>query len=322
MRRRTFIASIGCAAAVWPLAARAQPRVPRIGFLGWDKMSGSLGAFEAGLSDLGYVPGKTIEIEYRFGLGEERMTELARELVDLKVELIVTNGVGVYAAHRVTTTVPIVVGSAADLVMQGYADSLDHPGGNVTGQIFFYAELVVKRIELLRQIRPAMTSVGLLLIQGRSSNPSLLQAIDAPVKALGIELKPIEVAEASDCDRALSAGSGTPVGGLVVTDSSEFTSTAAVAVTIATVAVRHRLPAAAAPLLARNGVLLGYGVDFPPMYRHAAIFVDRILKGAKPGDIPIERATKFETILNLKTAKALGLEIAPTLLAAATEVIE
>jgi putative ABC transport system substrate-binding protein len=138
MRRRTFVASLGSTAVAWPLVAWAQRRVPRIGYLGTDRMY--LEIFEAGLRDVGYVVGNTIEIESRFGVGEEQMAELARELVDLKIDVIVTNGPGVYGAHRVTKTVPIVAASAADLVMFGFADSLAHPGGNVTGQTFFYAE--------------------------------------------------------------------------------------------------------------------------------------------------------------------------------------
>jgi putative ABC transport system substrate-binding protein len=313
---------------VLPFAARAQQRVARIGFLataeglGFGAIRG-FGAIQRGLSDLGYEPGKDVEIESRFwSTGQEdEVEELARELVDLKVDVIVTIGDGVYAAHRVTKTVPIVAAVATgDIVADGLADSNGHPGGNVTGQTYFVRELFVKRIALLKEVKPSMTSVGLLSQQGNSELPTHLRAMDAPVKALGVALEPIEVAGPNDCDRALSAGPGASIGGLVIIDAPQFFG--AGAATIATAAARHALPSAGALEFARYGGLLGYGVDFLPMFRRAATFVDKILKGAKPGDIPIEQATTFHSIVNLQTARALGVDIPPTVLAAADEVIE
>jgi putative tryptophan/tyrosine transport system substrate-binding protein len=326
MRRRTFIAALGCAAAAWPFAAYAQQRIVRIGYLyplsadDWDKAGFS--AFEAGLDELGYVVGKNIEIEFRFANGhEDRMAELARELVDLKVDVIVSAGPGVYAAHSVTKTVPIVAATGGDLVAMGIVASLAHPGGNVTGQIFFFNELVVKRVELLKLLRPTMTRVGLLVIQDNPSLSSLLRDLDASAGALGVDLEPIEVAEPNDCDRALSTGRALSIGGLVVTDMPQF-SVGRQPASIASAVARRGLPTVGLPSFPRGGGLLGYGVDFVSMWRRAPTFVDKILKGAKPGDVPIEQATKFETIVNLKTAKALGVEIPPTVLAAADEVIE
>jgi len=179
----------------------------------------------------------------------------------------------------------------------------------------------VKRIELLKLLRPTMTRVGLLVIQDSPSLPSLLRASKASADALGVELEPIEIAEPSDCDRALSAGRALSFGGLVVADMPQF-SVGRRPASIASAVARRGLPTVGLPSFPRNGGLLGYGVDFVSMWRRAPVFVDKILKGAKPGEVPIEQATKFETVVNLKTAKALGLEFPATLLAAADEVIE
>jgi putative ABC transport system substrate-binding protein len=326
MRRRVFVGALA-AAASWPLAARGQKRIARIGYLSplppLDMQF--YATFLKGLRDLGYVEGENVQIESRFSdYGQtDRLSAHASELVALKVDVIVTWGAGVDAAHKATTTVPVAV-VTGDLVASGLADSLAHPGGNVTGQTFFVNELYVKRIALLKEVKPAMTSVGLLVAQGLSSIPSLLRAIDAPVKALGVELKPIEVASPYDCDRALSAGPGVSIGGLVVTDSAQFAEFGLGygLSPIAAAAARHGVLSAGPSAFARYGGLLGYGVDVAPMFRRAATFVDKILKGAKPGDLPIEQATKFEMSVNLTTAKVLGIEIPPTVLAAADEVIE
>jgi len=312
------------AAAAWPLASRAGRRVPRIGFLGPMPPRRAFRSVEAGLRAFGYVPGETVEIESRFGDGDgqpERMARLASELVDLDVDVLVTWGPGVLGAHRATKTVPIVAATAGDLVALGLADSLDHPGGNVTGQTFFFEEMIVKRVELIKQAAPAMTSAGLLVLKEATYVPLFLRAVEAPAEALGVAIKPIEVASASEGDDALSAIPSGSIGALVVTDQFPFLPTPA-AGAIAAAAARRRLPAAGALSLARNGGLLGYGVDFLPMWRRSAAFVDEILKGAKAGDIPIERAVRFRTVINLKTARALGLDLPPTLLAAADEVIE
>jgi putative ABC transport system substrate-binding protein len=326
MRRREVVSLLIGAAAAWPLAARAQSngRIPVIGFLGPAALKTRFAAFRAGLSDLGYVEGKNVKIESRFWVGdghEHEMEELARELVALKVDVIVTSGDEVYGAHRVTKTVPIVAAVTGDIVADGLADSPGHPGGNVTGETFFVNELFVKRIALLKEIKPAMTSVGMLVIRGLSEIPSHVRALNAPVKALGVELQLIEVADPSECDRALDDGPGASIGGLLVIDTPSFLAPAGAAA-VAAAAAHHALPSAGSLSFARKGGLIGYAVEVDPMYRRAATFVDKILKGAKPGDIPIEQATRFRTIINLKTAKALGLVIPPTLLAGADEVIE
>ena len=315
--------ALGCAAATWPFAAKPEQRIARIGYLspayaGTEKNSRGLTSFRAGLADLGYLEGKDFEIESRWWAKEDEETQLARELVDLKVDVIVTSADGVLAAHEVTKTVPIVAAITLDVVAHGLAESLGHPGGNVTGETFFVDELSVKRLALLKQVKPAMTTVGLLVL---ARSPFVPSALDAAAEALGVAIEPIEVAGPSDCDRAFSAARGPSIDGLLVSDPPEFVIGAGPAAIVAA-AQRHGLAAVGAISIAENGGLLGYGVDYYPMFHRAATFVDKILKGVKPGDIPIEQATKFETVVNLKAAKALGLDIPATLLAAAAEVID
>jgi putative tryptophan/tyrosine transport system substrate-binding protein len=256
----------------------------------------------------------------------EKTRNVARQLAQLvsqftlAVALILTAGPGVSAARSVTTSVPIVMDSQLDAVATGVAESLSHPGGNVTGFTFLLPELASKRLELIKQVKPSLTRVGLLL-QGRSDSPVNRVVFDAANRMaakLNTELVPITVEEAVEVGRALSDVPGPPVGGLVVSDAPYDVDSAL----IADAARSRGLPSIGAPKYPSAGGLLGYGVDFPAIYRRSAILVDKILKGAKPGDIPIEQATKFITIVNLKTAKALGIDIPPTVLASADEVIE
>jgi putative tryptophan/tyrosine transport system substrate-binding protein len=321
MRRREFVGLLGAAAAA-PFAARAQQpdRIPRIGYLSELSPGPIDDEFRAGMRDFGWVDGKSLRIESRFAdLHEGRLPALAAELVDLNVDVIVTFGTGVYAAHRATMTVPIVMAASADVVTLGFAASLSHPGGNMTGSTFFLPELMAKRLELLEQVAPSMTRAGILLLRGNPFDSYLLKTMAAATATDGVELRPIGVADASDLESELTAAAVAGIGGLVSDDLALFLANAA---SIAAFAEKHRLPSIGSPVLAANGGLLGYGVQFPPMFRRAAYFVDKILKGAKPGDIPIEQATHFHTTVNLKTAKAIGVEIPPLLLAGADEVIE
>lgn len=313
------------AAAAWPLRARAQeaPRVPKIGLLfvnTADQERALFGDDPFGFRDLGYIEGKTIEFERRYASGNsDRLAAQARELADLKVDVIVTGGPGVYAAHGATTTIPIVAASASDLVALGLADSLAHPGGNLTGSTFFAPELMAKRLELLKEIVPSLKRAGVLVFHGIPSNQKYLVGMAPTAEAMHAELLPIEVAGSGAYEDAFSSASMASVGGLVITEPAQFLANAGL---IASLANQRGLPTVGAPSMAAAGALIGYGVNFPDLFRRAATFVDKILKGAKPGDLPIEQATRFTTVVNLKTAKALGLEISPALLSEATEVIE
>jgi putative ABC transport system substrate-binding protein len=320
MHRRAFI-NLASAAAVWPLVARAQQsKIPRIGLFLPPPRNSDVDAFFAGLRDLGWVEGETIHVEYRDAGGDDsRLPALAAELVALDVDVLVTASTpGIFAARRATTTIPVVMIAGGDLVAMGLATSLAHPGGNITGQTYFFPELQAKRLEILKSATPSMTRAGVLMIRGSQGNRSAMSAVEAAGRALNVALRRIEVGALDEIEGALSAGSD-PIDGVVIGDHPVFVTNPS---EVASIVQKRRLPSIAAPQIATHGGLLGYGVDFAAMFRHAPVFVDKILKGAKPGDIPIEQATKFITIVNLKTAKALGLDIPPTLLAAADEVIE
>jgi putative ABC transport system substrate-binding protein len=326
MRRREFITLLGGAAAAWPRAVRAQqpPRVARIGYLAltaaWQHASGGSDAFRAGLRDLGYVEGKNLQIEFRFAEGnEDRLPALATELVSLNVDVIVTYATGVYAARQATATIPIVVASGGDLVAMGIIASLSHPGGNITGSTFFFPELAAKRLELLKELVPSMSRAGILMVRGNPANGLALQTTGAAANALRVELRSIEVGGPNDFESAFSALADNQVDGFVVWDHTLFIANAAA---IAALATKHHLPSIGPLELPANGGLMAYGVNFADLFRRAATFVDKILKGAKPGDIPVEQATRFKTILNLKIANALGLDVPTSILLRADEVIE
>ncbi len=325
MRRRAFLAALGASAAAWPLSALSNPLMARIGYLGPDPVDADPGHYEAlrtGLSELGDVEGESIEIIARhprtFGVG---LIELARQLVDLDADVIVTGGPGVFAAAQATKTVPIVAGVSGDLVELGLAQSLAHPGGNVTGLTYFAPQLIVKRVELLKLVKPSMTNVGLLVLPHIPSVQGYLRALEEPLKTMGLAVQVIEASDANEGAAALKTGPAASINGLVVSDFPPFYAGSGPAV-VAAAATRLGLPTVGGSTFARNGGLLSYGADFPSMFHRAATFVDKILKGANPGDIPIEQATQFITVVNLQNARTLGLEIPPTLLAAADDVIE
>jgi len=320
MRRRDLITLVGASAVAWPLAARAQQpdRLRRIGILGDRSLDKVLDAFLAGLRELGYVEGKNLHIEFRFAEGDDdRLPRLATELVALNVDVIVTWGKGTYAAHRATATIPIVMATAADVVAMGIVASLAHPGGNITGLTLFVPEIMAKRLELLKEVVPPMARSGVLLRRNTPSTGNILEVMGVTAKELRVELQPIEVGGPEEFESAFSALTDKQTNAIIVQDLLTFDAAA-----IAALAAKHRLPSIGPVELPASGGLMAYGVNFADMFHRAAYFVDKILKGTKPGDIPIEQATEFKLVLNLKTAKVLGLTVPPILLATADEVIE
>ena len=326
MRRREFITLIGGAAATWSLVARAQQtgKMPRIGFLGLASPSTfapRLEEIRLGLRDFGYIEGTNIIIEYRWAEGRyERLPELAAELVRSNVDLIVTHATpGSLAAKRATTTIPVVIALIGDPVASGIVASLARPGGNITGQSFFNAELRAKRIELLKEMMPRLTQVAVILNAGNPATRREFQAMETTAQALNIKLQPFRLREPSEFVSAFERMEQAHVEAVETGDDPLSVGNVGAIVVLA---ARGRLLSIGPEEVARAGGIMGYGVDVVAIYRHTALFVDKILKGANPADLPIERASKFQFVLNLKAAKALGLEVPTAILLRADEVIE
>ena len=328
--RREFIGTLAGALLAAPRASEAQPatKVPRIGILGISPVArtGSrLEAFLLGLRDLGYVEGRNIVIEYRDHGGKvERLPTLAAELVALKVDVIVAANTGAgLASMQTTKTLPIVVAAAADPVTSGLVGSLARPGGNVTGLSALAPELVGKCLELLSQAVPGVSRVAVLWQPGaldERTDKDMLKAADVAGRALGMRLQFVEARGPAHIDRAFSDMTRARAGALTVLTSVMFTNERRHLVDLA---AKTRLPAVYPQRdFVDAGGLLSYGPNGPDLFRRAATYVDKILKGAKPADLPVEQPTKFELVINLKTAKALGLTIPPSLLARADEVIQ
>ena len=323
MKRREFISLLGGAVAAWPLAARAE-RIARVGYLGLTT-AGSvqalrINAFRAGLRDLGYLEGKNIQIEFRFAGGNsDRLAGLATELIGLNVDVIVTYATGVSSARRMTTKIPIVMATFGDAVATGVVASLAHPGGNITGSTFFSPELTAKRLELLKEVVPSLKRAGILLIRDNEMNGPSLEMMEGTAKALGVGLEPFEARGPADFEGAFSAWSDKKINGVVVGDHAFLVANTDA---IAALAAKYRFPSIGPLELAASGGLMAYGVNFPDMFRRAAVFVDKILKGAKPGDIPVEQVSKIQTVFNGRTAKSLGIDVPTSLLLRADEVIE
>jgi putative ABC transport system substrate-binding protein len=327
MKRRAFITLLGGAAATWPLAARAQERVKRVGVL----LPGSadnpeyqarLAAFNQGLAVLGWTIGRNVHIETRWATSNAAaLRKHAAELAALAPDVILANGSAAVAPLlEATRTVPIVFAIVPDPVGGGFVDSLARPGGNATGFTLYEYGISAKWLELLKEIAPGVRQVAVLRDAGLSVGAGQFGAMQSVAPSFGVELRPIDVLDAPEIERAITAFARSANGGLVVTGS-------ALAVThretIAALAARHKLPAVySGRFYVTVGGLLSYGPDFLDQFRQAAGYVDRILKGEKPADLPVQAPTKFELVINLKTAKTLGLEVPPPLLARADEVIE
>jgi putative ABC transport system substrate-binding protein len=324
--RRRFILALGATALATPIIspAQQQPKVARIGLLIPETLTVEatrIDALRSGLRDRGYVEGKNIAIELRSAEGNyDRLPELAGEFVKLKVDVIVAFGSkAVSAATRVTTTIPIVDPVMGDPVATGLSDSLARPGGNVTGSIQFSVEGGAKRLELLKEAVPRISRMGVLINPVNTGSPLQVRAMRDTANALKLDLQAFEVRSAKELGATFSAMERGRIDAIVVATDTLLRANAS---EIADRAARQKLPSAGSKEFAAAGGLIGYGPDPVEMYGHAAYFVDRILKGAKPADLPIERATKVGLMINLKTAKSLRIAIPQSLLVRADEVIQ
>jgi putative ABC transport system substrate-binding protein len=326
MQRREFITLLGGVAAGWPLVARAQPagKIYRIGFLGVTSRAeyrGQVDALQTGLRELGYEEGNNVVFEYRWAEGRyDRLPGLAAELVNLKVDVLVAHSTpGARAAKQATSTIPIVVCAVADPVDVGLVASLARPGGNLTGLTFFLAEICAKRVELIKEAIPNLTRVAVIINPGNVSHPIVLELMQQTAVALGVKLVPVEVKTHDDIAAAIAGVATRSASALVAIEDPLVISNAR---QIASLALQNRLPLIGFKPQAEASALMEYGPDFLDLFYRAATLVDKILKGTSPANLPIERAVKFELIVNLKTAKALGVTVPLTLIASADEVIE
>jgi putative ABC transport system substrate-binding protein len=325
MKRREFITLVGGAVATWPLAVRAQHSVmPVIGFMGPAPAATYLPrveALRAGLRDLGYVEGKNIVIEFRWAERVEQLPEMAAELVRMKVDIIlVSSSTYVEPARQATKTIPIVFAIHADPVGVGRVASLARPGGNITGLSTLLTDLVAKELEIFKEAVPQTTRIGILWNPTTPSHGPAVQAVEAVGEKLGVQLLLVPARTVEEFDGAFSTMTRERMGGFLVIPSPLSFSQR---VPLAELALKHRLPGMfGSRENVEAGGLMSYGADYNDLHRRAALYVDKILKGVKPADLPVEQASKYELIINLKTANALGLAIPESLLLRADKVIE
>jgi putative ABC transport system substrate-binding protein len=329
MKRRDFITLLGGAAAAWPLAARAQQpeRMRRVGALmntAADTADGQarFAAFVRGLQELGWTDGRNARLDVRWAAGDpERIRRYAAELVALAPDVILASGgTTLRPVRQVSRNVPTVFTGVSDPVGAGFVDSLARPGGNATGFIAFEWNVSGKWLELLKEIAPGVARAAVLRDTDLGPGASQFAVIQAVAPSLRIEVNPVNVGVAAEIERAVAAFARAPNGGLIATGGGRMRSHRDLIVKLA---ARHKLPAVYYDrVYVDSGGLISYGPDFVDQFRRAASYVDRILKGEKPADLPVQAPTKYELVINLKTAKALGIEVPPTLLARADEVIE
>ena len=324
MRRRDFMTVLAASTVAWPLAARAQQadKMPTIGVLGVDETGWApwTAAFVARLHELGWIQSRTVTIEYRWDEGRPaRDAEIAAEFVRLKVDVILANGTGAAAIKQATATIPIVFPLAPDPVGGGLVASLARPGGQITGLSIQATDLASKRLGLLREVVPDLRRLAIMFDAGYSQAALEVGEVRAVAPQLGFEVVPLAIRRAEDIAPTFEALNGRAEALYVVLNALINAN----ATRITALALGARLPTIfGAREYAQLGALMSYGPNFPDLFRHAADIVDKILHGAKPGDIPVEQPTKFELVFNLKTAKVIGLTIPPNLLAIADQVIE
>ena len=327
MRRRTFITLLGGAATAWPLAARAQqPSMPIIGFLSSqsaEAIADFLRGFHRGLKDSGYVEGENVAIEYRWAENQiDRLPELAAELVRRHVAVIAASGGPASAsAAKATASIPVVFMVAEDPVRLGLITSLARPGGNLTGVNFFSAELAAKRLELLRELAPAATRVAVLLNPAETAIAAAnLRDVELAARAMGLQIHVLNASTIQEIDAAFATFARERPDALFISSGPFFTSRR---VQLAHRATRHSVPAIhGSRLYPEVGGLMSYGASLSDAHRQAGVYTGRILKGAKPADLPVVQSSKFELVINANTARMLGLTVPPTLLSTADEVIE
>ena len=327
MKRRAFIALIGGAAAAWPLTGRAQQTIRRVGMLlpaaaDDAEFQARIGAFLEGLRQSGWTIGQNVQIDSRWATTNAvEIRRHAAELAALAPDVILTSSSPALAAlQQATRSVPIVFVNVIDPVGSGFVDSLARPGGNTTGFLLFEYSLSGKWLELLKQMAPNVARAAVFRDSGNPSGNAQFGAIQALAPSLGIEVSPINMRDAGEIERAVAAFARSANGGLIVTGSASATLHRDLIIELA---ARSRAPAVYyARYFVVAGGLISYGPDFADQFRRAAGYVDRILKGERPADLPVQAPTKYELVVNLKTAKALGLEIPPSVLARADEVIE
>lgn len=329
MRRREFIAALGGAAVAWPLAAQAQQpaRVARIGYLGFGTAAAFASRVEtlrAGLRDLGYVEGKNIVIDFRWAEGVDRLRELAAELVRENVDVIfASSSTEVEAAHQATKTIPIVFATHFDPIGSGHVASLARPGGNITGFSALLTELTGKALQMLKETVPHATKIGVLWTPTAPSHRPVLQQIEITGARLGVQLQLASVRTVEEFEGAFATLAQHRVDAVFVHGASLTARGRNAALLLAELALQHRLPSMFG---IRENVLAGGLMSYAPngndVTRQSATYIDKILKGTKPADLPVQQATRLDLVINMKTAKALGLTIPPTLLALASELIE